>query len=123
MHRITAIFSLVMMLGFGSVALGAQQTSVDTTGLSADQVKALSAAVAELRKQPANTIANLSLATTTPDKWKEWAEAGSAAGQAVGNFTKELGIAADQFLQTGVGKVSLYALIWKFGGDQVAAHG
>ncbi|HEY4505679.1 MAG TPA: hypothetical protein VJG67_03240 [Candidatus Paceibacterota bacterium] len=120
-RRILTVLIVLTSLALTTEARAQQQQApiVDTTGLSAEQVKALNAAVTELRKQPANTLANLTLQTATPDKFKEWVDAGSAAGKAVGAFSKEVGVAADQFLKTDVGRIGLYTLIWKFGGDKV----
>lgn len=115
------ILTILLSFVVGIVLLAQQQTGVDTSGLSADQIKALNAAAEQLKKQPANTIANLTLQNATPDKFKEWADAGAAAGKAVSSFTKEIGIAADQFLKTDVGRIGLYVIIWKLGGDKVVA--
>jgi hypothetical protein len=123
MRRI--FLALALSFVFLGVGLNAQQKAeqnpgVDTTGLSADQIKVLSAAAQELKKQPANTIANFTLANATPDRIKEWGDAGIAAGKAVVGFTQQVGIAADQFLKTDVGRTGFYVLVWKFGGDKVA---
>ena len=113
------IFSNLFLAVFFVMIASAQTQPVNTTGLSAEQVVALNSLAEQLRKQPENTLANLSLQTATPDKVKEWTEAGEAAGKAVAAFTKEIGIAADQFLKTDVGRTAFYVAIWKFGGDKV----
>ena len=85
------------------------------------QALALTSAVEQMKKTPKeNTLANLTLANVTPDKFKEWADAGQAAGKAVANFTKEVGMGADAFLKTDTGKYAFIAIIWKAGGAKVA---
>lgn len=120
-HAVRVLFLAIIMTFLASSAQAQQPASsgVDTSGLKAEQVKALNDLAIQLRREPENTLANLTLQNTTPDRFKEWADAGAAAGKAVSSFTKEIGIAADQFLQTDVGQIGLYALLWKFGGDKV----
>lgn len=117
--RIATIFFLALSVAFIPAIAQTQSAGVNTAGLSAEQVTTLNRLVEQLRQQPANTLANLSLQTATPDKVREWTEAGTAAGKAVGAFTKEIGIAADQFLKTDVGRTAFYVAVWKFGGDKV----
>lgn len=121
--RIVAIALAIVCTGVGPVL--AQQVpaspTVNTNGLTAEQVKALSAAADQLRVKPENTLANLTIQNATPQKFTEWADAGAAAGKAVSAFTKEVGIAADQFLKTDTGRIALLAVIWKLGGDQIVA--
>jgi hypothetical protein len=101
------------------------QPVVDVSGLSAEQVALVRLAVDQAKKAPKeNTLSNLVDATKlTPDKFKEWADAGQAAGKAVANFTKEVGIGADSFLKTDVGKYAFIAIAWKIGGKEVVASG
>lgn len=115
------IVVLMTLLFAGMASAQTQQTKLDLTGLTPDQVQALNTAIEQLRKQPENTLANLSLQTITPDRFTEWANAGEAAGKAVANFTREIGVGADAFLKTDVGRIGFFVLLWKFGGDQVAA--
>ncbi len=115
------IFAIAILMTIVSSVVGAQTQaqSVNTTGLSAEQVATLNNLTEQLRKHPENTLANLSLQTATPDRVKEWTEAGEAAGKAVAAFTKEIGIAADQFLKTDVGRTAFYVGVWKLGGNKV----
>lgn len=114
------MYALAVMLVCMVGLYGQPPATVETKGLTDEQVKALNAAAEQLRKQPANTIANLSLQNATPDKFKEWAGVGEMAGKEIAAFTKGVGIASDQFLKTDTGKLAMYAIIWKFGGDKVA---
>jgi hypothetical protein len=116
MKKIVGISFLLCSLGF-SQATG--PTTVDTKGLTAEQVQSINNIAEQLRKQP-NTLANLTLQNATPDKLKEWVGAGDMAGKEVASFTKDLGIAADQFLKTDVGRITVYAIVWKLGGNHVA---
>lgn len=114
------IIALVLLALLVAMSGSAQQANlaVETKGLTPAQVSSLNAVANQLREQP-NTLANLDLQTATPSRVKEWTEAGEAAGKAVAAFTKEIGIAADQFLKTDVGRTTFYVAIWKFGGNKV----
>lgn len=103
------------------------EPAVDTTGLTAEQaasvaaqVKALNDSVRQMKKSGQPTLEAI-VGQMTPEKFRDWADAGQAAGKAVSNFTKEVGIGADAFLKTDTGKLAVLAVIWKAGGDQVAA--
>ena len=104
-------------------AVTAPVVAVDVSGLTPEQVAAIKGVVEQVKAQPkANTLANLKdLTNITPDKFKEWADAGTSAGKAVANFTKEVGMGADAFLKTDTGKYALLAILWKSGGDKVAS--
>jgi len=117
----TQVYLSVVFVTLFCLGLQGQTTAeVETKGLTAEQVKALNAAADQLRKQPANTISNLSLENATPDKFREWAGVGEMAGKEISAFTKGVGIAADQFLRTDTGRLAMYSIIWKFGGNKVA---
>lgn len=117
----TRFFAITFLMTSVSVVSAQTSPRVDVSGLSQEQIAALNNLSEQLRKQPENTLANLSLRTATPNRIKEWTEAGEAAGKAVAAFTKEIGIAADQFLKTDVGRTAFYVVIWRFGGDKIAA--
>lgn len=53
------------------------------------------------------------------EKVREWAELGQSVGVALVATAKELGIAVDDFAQTGVGKVTIGVLVWKIMGKEV----
>lgn len=52
-----------------------------------------------------------------------WAEAGTEAGKAVGNFAKEIGILAKDFLETFVGKAIFFLVFMNYGGGELAQFG
>lgn len=55
----------------------------------------------------------------SPDKMEEWAAKGTAIGRAVGIAAKELGIAANEFIQTDAGKITVVIIAWKLLGHDI----
>ncbi len=102
---------------------------IDTKGLTSEQAEAikaqaaaLSASAEQMRKSPEDgSVLTALVKDMTPAKFREWAEAGDAAGLAVANFTKQVGMGADAFLKTDSGKFAVLAIVWKIGGGAVAA--
>lgn len=102
------IISLLMFL-LPSIALG-QVNSVDLTDLTQEQRALLVIEAEKMRSKSSEDIsANLS----------EYAEIGQKYGIALVATAKELGVAADELLDTTVGKVGLVLIIWKVAGESL----
>lgn len=52
--------------------------------------------------------------TTTVDTVKKWTDVGTAIGSGLASSAKELGVAANDFAQTGVGKFTMIIIAWHF---------
>ena len=57
--------------------------------------------------------------SVTPEKIDQWAENGKGIGIAIGSAAKELGLAADAFLKTDAGKITVAMVAWKVMGRDV----
>lgn len=57
--------------------------------------------------------------SVTPEKINQWAENGKGIGIAIGSAAKELGLAADAFLKTDAGKITVAMVAWKVMGKDV----
>lgn len=55
----------------------------------------------------------------TPEKINVWAENGKGIGIAIGSAAKELGLAADAFLKTDAGKITVAMIAWKVMGKDI----
>lgn len=93
------------------VALATVGQVLDTRNLSPTQQAELQTKYAELVEQ-GNSVENL-------EKVREWAELGQSVGVALVATAKELGIAVDDFSQTGIGKVTIAVIVWKIMGKEV----
>lgn len=83
----------------------AQDDSVNTSGLTAEQIQAL--------KQTAEQMKGKPMPIPTADKVKEYAEVGEMIGKAMSSTAKEMNVAANEFAQTPVGKVCMFLIVWK----------
>lgn len=108
-----AAFSLVALLFCG----GAQaQVNVNTSGLT-DAQKAKLIQMAETMKEE---VAKAEQASQfSPERVNEWTELGKNIALAFTTVAKELGVAADQFLNSTTGKVTLVLIIWKVAGQDI----
>ena len=75
--------------------------SVETDGLSAEQISQLS----DLRKKTEPDI--------TVEKVEEWA----TIGEKVGGLCKELSIGVNEFIGTTAGKWTVFLIVWKIAGN------
>jgi hypothetical protein len=100
------IFVLAMFFCFLSVLSfpAYAATVVDTSNLTESQ-KAELVLQAEKMKQEA--------AITSAQKVNEWVDVGKNIGMALTSSAKELGVAADTFLQSTAGKITVVFIFWK----------
>lgn len=59
--------------------------------------------------------------TTTVSTAKQWVDIGTAIGSGLASTAKELGVAANDFANTPVGKISMLLIVWHFFGSE-AVH-
>ncbi len=104
----------ILMLVFALVAFSipvahAERLLVD--GLTEEQVAKLQLDAAKMKAAPAKG--------NVTDRMAEYAEIGQKYGVALAATAKELGVAADELLDTTVGKVALVLIVWKVMGDDL----
>lgn len=114
MYRRMIVFSLVaLFLVCSSVQA---EVRVDTNGLTEAQKATIVQQVEKLKEEA--TVAERA-SQFSPDKVNEWAELGKNIALAFTTVAKELGVAADQFLASTTGKITLVLIIWKVAGQDI----
>jgi len=113
MFRKVLVVALAVLL-CGSPANAA--ITVDTTGLTEAQKATLVQQVEQMKTAAAKAE---QASQFTPDKVNEWAELGKNIALAFTTVAKELGVAADQFLNSTTGKITLVLIIWKVAGQDI----
>lgn len=84
--------------------------SIDISTLTPEKLQQIQKIIAE--PSTADTVKAVADAVT-PERVSSYAELGKAVGQGLAATAKELGIAANTFSQTGIGKVALFLIVWK----------
>lgn len=94
----------------------AAETTLQTQGYLTDAQKA------ELAQQAAKMVAdNASGASdvSSAKRVKEWVDIGTAIGSGLASTAHELGIAANDFVKTPVGKLTAAIIVWHFMGSSI----
>lgn len=117
-------FIVALLLVFSSFAFA----GIDSRAISGDfndlpeQTKlaiAKQIADAKASQKPALPGVVETVAAVTPERLNEWAEKGKGIGMAIGSAAKELGIAANDFLKTDAGKMTMGIILWKMLGHDI----
>ena len=118
MKRIIPSIFLGMLLATSFVH--ADETINVDGKLTAEQKAALALEAAKLVTANKNADAGpIAPPTTTVDTVKKWADIGTAIGGSLAASAKELGVAANDFAQSPVGKVTMAIIVWHFIGAQL----
>lgn len=91
--------------------------TVDTSGLSEMQKLELAQQAERMRVTP--TADPTDISQLTPERVSDWAQLGRDIALAFTTVAKELGVAADQFLASTTGKVTLALIVWKVAGEDI----
>jgi len=94
--------------------------SIDVSKLSPEQKTKLLGQVADLQKE-ANNPSNISESVRT--EATKWVELGSNMGKAAAGAAKELGIAANDFVQTPLGRITMLVVVYKVVGGPLVHIG
>jgi hypothetical protein len=107
----TLMFMVVFMIMTASLAVAeSTPVTVDVSKLP-PEIAAQVINAQQLAEGKSNPV-------STTKKVEEWAEFGERFGKVIATVAKELGIAANDFVKTPVGKLTAIAIIWKtFGKD------
>lgn len=109
----------LFMLGSVSAAYAAD-SSIHTDGqLTAEQRAQIEVEANQMAAKNRSTINGLVTETDSAKKFKEWADIGTAVGAGLVGAAKELGVAANEFANTPVGRMVTWLIIWHFFGSQV----
>lgn len=100
------------------IILFAVTTNVYSSDLTPVQKAELALQQAKLAEQNQNKATTI---IDNPEKVNQWLDIGTNLGKALSGTAKEMGIGINEFIQTPAGKVSLYLIIWKVLGAEIAS--
>lgn len=106
---ITSLFLVTPVLTFAE-----SQTTITTASGLTDEQKA------DLSAQAAKMVADNASGATPSTKAKEfqqWVDLGTAIGSGLASTARELGVAANDFVKTPVGKLTAGLIVWHFVGS------
>lgn len=109
MKKILAILSLAL----ASTAFAQNQPAIDVSKLTPEQIAQINRQVAEMANQPTNISANVR------KEAEAWGELGTNMGRAMVGAAKEVGVAANEFSQTPLGKVVVFLAVYKIIGQEI----
>ena len=111
------VFALFSTLSFAQ----SKQSAIDVSNLTKEQQSAVQAVANQMAEKKSDAPAILqAIQNIDSTKMRGWAEAGTEAGKAVGNFAKELGVVAQTFLDSFVGKATFFLVFMNYGGGKLA---
>jgi hypothetical protein len=104
------IFATLLMLSSGAIAQHVPApTAVSLEGLTADQIKAVQTQIDQAKRQAKPELTAMDTAV----------ELGRIIGSGLVATARELGIAANDFAKSDLGKVVMYILVWKYLGQDI----
>ncbi len=95
---------------FSFSVFAANSTTVDVSKLTPEQAAQIKQQISELSSSPAN------ISSTVRKEAEAWGELGSNMGKAMVGAAKEVGVAANEFSQTSLGKVVVFLAAYKIVG-------
>ncbi len=114
-HRKTEMKKLLAVLAMvvSTSLFAATQTTVDVSKLTAEQKAQINKQVAELAAEPTNVSA------TVRKEAEAWSELGANMGKAMVGAAREVGVAANEFSQTDLGKIVVAMVAFKIAGRDI----
>ena len=109
MKKLLVIFGLFLSM---NCAQAVQQT-VDVSGLTQAQIAQITADVESKKASPVQT------AVAVREEVNAWGEMGANVGKAIIAAAKELGMAANEFASTSLGKFVIGVIIFKLAGSAI----
>lgn len=112
---------LIAAVLLATTTLMAASQTIDTSGLTEQQIQEIAAKAAELKaKNPEGAVAaaqDVSKAIRT--EAGAWGELGVNMGKAMVGAAKEVGVAANEFAATDFGKIVTFMVVYKYIGEEV----
>lgn len=110
----------VFVMLFFAFSYNSYAENVDVSKLTPEQKHALNVVIKEMSEEKSDAPAIIkAIENIDQEKIHGWAEAGTEAGKAVGNFAKEIGVASGKFLNTFVGKATFFLVFMNYGGGKL----
>lgn len=124
MKYVLALIATIFLFGFVNVPVAHADTSmeINTTGNLTDAQKAdLAAQAQKMAAQNASQPPDAIPTPTAAEHVKQWVDIGTEIGTGLAASAKSLGIAANDFVNTPVGKWTAAIIVWHFLGN-TAVH-
>jgi hypothetical protein len=116
MKKYLGLFTAALLFTFSGVSFAAtvpssgSTTAIDLSALPQDQQDAIRQQVADAKKA-ASPVAQVQAVTDAASKW---VEIGHAVGSTLVSTAQDLGVTANQFATTPVGKIIVAIVVWKY---------
>jgi hypothetical protein len=107
---------LILALMFSTAVYAGSATSVDVSGLSEEQIAELKKTVIDAKLHKESPV-NISAAVR--QEAGAWGDMGANMGKAMVGAAKEMGVAANDFSQTSLGKVTVAIVVYKIIGRDI----
>jgi hypothetical protein len=112
------LLSMLLAVSFVGVVHADDVTQVRTNVNLSDAQKAeLAATAAKMAQDNANNVVAGVPSAGKVEVVKQWVDIGTAIGSGLAASAKELGIAANEFAQTPVGRFTVFLIAWHFIGN------
>lgn len=121
MKKLAAVvLFLAVMLNssYSALVVSAEQqvSRIDLSGLTEEQRADLVKQAEQMRKQSSG---DRIIDKITPENADAWVNLGKNMGLALAEVAKHLGVAADEFLKSSAGKITLALIVWKVMGNDL----
>ena len=108
----TLLFLTIAFMSANALADAANASSLDISNLTPEQKTALMQTAAQMH-------GNISTSEHIRTEAEKWAELGSNLGKATVSAAKEIGVAANEFVATPIGKITMTAIVFKIVGRDI----
>lgn len=115
MKKLLALFALTLSMAFAHAGTDTRLSGYDN--LTDAQKAELAVKVSEMAAAQQKPVVP---SITTVEKWAGF---GQQIGSALAGTARELGIVANEFIQTPAGQVTMYMIIWKVMGSEIVHVG
>jgi len=115
MKNLSISFLICFVLFFCTIA---NAQNINTNGLTEEQKAQLALQAAQMKNSndaPGSMLSD----ELNPERLNEWVDLGKNIGLAVTATAKELGVAADEFLNSTTGKITIVLIVWRVMGEDI----
>jgi hypothetical protein len=110
---------LMLVLSFVALPVMADGTVTVKDPAAATATETLNARLAQMDEAQKQVVLDNLDKKSTVDNAREWVDLGKGLGSGLASTAKELGVAANDFVKSPVGEVSMFLLVWHYMGDQL----
>lgn len=120
-HMNSYLLGVVFVL-FSTLSLAqGRQSTIDVSELTPEQQSAVQVVANQMAEKKSDAPQILeAIQNIDSSKVSGWAEASTEAGRAVSNFAKEVGVVAQTFLDSSIGKMAFFLVFMNYGGGKLA---